>query len=113
VFLPVLLFPLSVIILPLLHTHLSSPLSSGSGTKGLYQVAITRDSLTSPRRNIVKKQYLIAASPNGRSNTGIVGLNLARGIDVCPRFSVVCFPVQVEALRRADPLSKESYKMSK
>jgi hypothetical protein len=25
----------------------------------------------------------------GRSNTGIAGLNLARGMDVCPRFSVL------------------------
>jgi hypothetical protein len=29
----------------------------------------------------------------GRSNTGIVGSNPARGMDVCPRFSVLCFPV--------------------
>jgi hypothetical protein len=32
-------------------------------------------------------------------------------MDVCPRFSVLCCPV--EALRRADPPSKESYQMSK
>jgi hypothetical protein len=32
---------------------------------------------------------------------------------VCPRFSVLCCSVQVEALRRADPPSKESYQMSK
>jgi hypothetical protein len=29
----------------------------------------------------------------GRSNTGIVGSNPTRGMDVCPRFSVLCFPV--------------------
>jgi hypothetical protein len=29
----------------------------------------------------------------GRSNTWIVGSNLARGVDVCPRFSVLCCPV--------------------
>jgi hypothetical protein len=29
----------------------------------------------------------------GRSNTGIVGSNSARGMDVCPRFSVLCCPV--------------------
>jgi hypothetical protein len=29
----------------------------------------------------------------GRSNIGIAGLNLARGMDVCPRFSVLCCPV--------------------
>jgi hypothetical protein len=33
-------------------------------------------------------------------------------MDVCPRISVLCFPVQVEALRGADPSSKESYQMS-
>jgi len=48
-----------------------------------------------------------------RSNTGIVGLNPAQGMDVCPRFSVLSCPVYVEALRWADPPSKESYQMSK
>jgi hypothetical protein len=33
-------------------------------------------------------------------------------MDLCPRFSVLCYPVLVEALRRADPPSKESYEMS-
>jgi hypothetical protein len=28
-----------------------------------------------------------------RSHTGIVGSNSARGMDVCPRFSVLCCPV--------------------
>jgi hypothetical protein len=31
------------------------------------------------------------------------------GMDVCPRVSVLCCPVLVEALCRADPPSKESY----
>jgi hypothetical protein len=31
---------------------------------------------------------------------------------VCPRVSVLCCSVPVEALRRADPPSKESYQMS-
>jgi hypothetical protein len=49
-----------------------------------------------------------------RSNSGrIAGLNPARGMDVCPRFSVLCCHVQVETLRRADPPSMEPYKMSK
>jgi hypothetical protein len=48
-----------------------------------------------------------------RSNSGLVGSNPARDMDVCPRFSVLCCPVQVVALRRADPPSKESYQMSK
>jgi hypothetical protein len=33
-------------------------------------------------------------------------------MDVCPRVSVLCCPVLVEALHGADPLSKESYQMS-
>jgi hypothetical protein len=31
---------------------------------------------------------------------------------VCPRVFVLCCPVLVEALCRADPLAKESYQMS-
>jgi hypothetical protein len=44
-----------------------------------------------------------------RLNIGIAGSNPASGMDVCPRVSVVCCPVSVEALRRADPPSKGSY----
>jgi hypothetical protein len=33
-------------------------------------------------------------------------------MDVCPRVSVLCCPVSVEALRQADPPAKESYQMS-
>jgi hypothetical protein len=43
------------------------------------------------------------------SNTGILDSNPARGMDLCPRFSVLCCPVYVVALRRADPPSKEHY----
>jgi hypothetical protein len=39
-----------------------------------------------------------------RSNVGIVGSYSTRGMDVCARL----FCVQVAALRRADPPSKES-----
>jgi hypothetical protein len=42
-----------------------------------------------------------------RSNTGVVGSNATRGIDVCVRL----FCVQIEALRRVDPPSKESYRL--
>jgi hypothetical protein len=42
-----------------------------------------------------------------RSNTGIVGLNPTRGMDVYGVLSCV----QVAALRRADPLSEESYRL--
>jgi hypothetical protein len=48
-----------------------------------------------------------------RSNTGVVGSNPTRGTDVCPRFSLLCCPVQVEALRRADPPSKDPIKCPK
>jgi hypothetical protein len=33
-------------------------------------------------------------------------------MDVCPRVSVLCCPMSVEALRRADPPAKESYQLS-
>jgi hypothetical protein len=33
-------------------------------------------------------------------------------MDVCPRFSVLCCPVLVEALHRADSSSKGSYELS-
>jgi hypothetical protein len=49
----------------------------------------------------------------GRSNTGIVGSNLTWGMDVCPRFSMLCCPVLVEALHQADLPSKESYQLYK
>jgi hypothetical protein len=52
-----------------------------------------------------------ASTVFGRSNIEIAGSNPARGMDVCPRFSVLCCPVLVEALRRADPPTKESYQM--
>jgi hypothetical protein len=42
----------------------------------------------------------------------IAGSNSAWGLDVCPRVSVLCCPVSVEVLRRADPPAKESYQMS-
>jgi hypothetical protein len=41
-----------------------------------------------------------------RSNTGIVGSNRDRGMDVCPRFSILCRAVQVVALLWANPPSK-------
>jgi hypothetical protein len=37
-----------------------------------------------------------------RSDTEVVGSNLVQGKDVCSLLSVLCCPVQVEALRRAD-----------
>jgi hypothetical protein len=47
-----------------------------------------------------------------RSNTGIVGSNLTRGwMSMCVYSVFVLFCVQVAALRRADPPSKESYRL--
>jgi hypothetical protein len=48
-----------------------------------------------------------------RWDTGILGSNPAQGVDVCPRLSVLCCPVQEEALRQTNHLCKESYHMSK
>jgi hypothetical protein len=49
-----------------------------------------------------------------RSNTGIVGSNPTWGVDVCVRlFCVVMSCVQIAALRRADPLPKETYRIRK
>jgi hypothetical protein len=42
----------------------------------------------------------------------IADSNPAQGMDVCPRLSTLCCPVWVEALRRADYSSKESYRKS-
>jgi hypothetical protein len=42
------------------------------------------------------------------SNIGIAGSNTARGMDVCPPFSVLCCPVSVKALRQTDSPTKES-----
>jgi hypothetical protein len=50
-----------------------------------------------------------------RSNTGVVGLNPTRGMDVCVRvYSVFVLSCDyIAALRRADHSSKESYRLSK
>jgi hypothetical protein len=44
-----------------------------------------------------------------RLNIGIAGSNPAQGMDMCPRFSVLCWPVLVETLCWTDPPTKESY----
>jgi hypothetical protein len=44
------------------------------------------------------------------SNTGIVGSNSTRDMDVCVRLFCVYAVLQAAALRRADPPSKESYR---
>jgi hypothetical protein len=54
----------------------------------------------------------MACTVFGCLNIGISGLHPAWGMDVCPRISVLCCPVLVEALRWADPPSKESNQMS-
>jgi hypothetical protein len=49
----------------------------------------------------------------GRWNTGLVGSNPTRGMDVCPRFSVLCYPVcrKGPCVGPITPL-KESYQLS-
>jgi hypothetical protein len=47
-----------------------------------------------------------------RSTSGVVGSNPTRGLDVCLRLLCVLSCVQVAALRRADPPSKDSYRLS-
>jgi hypothetical protein len=39
-----------------------------------------------------------ASTVFGRSNIGIAGSNPTRGMDMCLGFSVLCCPLQVEAL---------------
>jgi hypothetical protein len=48
-------------------------------------------------------------------NTGIVGSNPTQGMDICVRLFFLCavLCVQVAALRRADPPSKQSHRMCK
>jgi hypothetical protein len=55
---------------------------------------------------------LNSAGHSGRATEGvgfsrfgilIVGSNPARGMDVCPRLSVLCCPVEAETLKRVDP----------
>jgi hypothetical protein len=62
------------------------------------------------------RTYLKAWTTFALFNAGIVGSNLTQGMDVCILcvYSMfVLFCVQVAALRRADPPSKESYRLSK
>jgi hypothetical protein len=49
------------------------------------------------------------------SSTGVVGSNPSQDMDVCFRLFCVCavLCVRVAALRRADPPSKESYRLCK
>jgi hypothetical protein len=46
------------------------------------------------------------------SETGNVGSNSARGMDVCPLVCVLCCPVAGVAVRLAELPYKESYQMS-
>jgi hypothetical protein len=60
----------------------------------------------------VEYHWSKACTVYDRLNIWIAGSNPAWGTDVCLRLSVLCCPVLVEALRRADPPAKESYQMS-
>lgn len=46
------------------------------------------------------------------SNTGLLGSNSSRSMNVCPRLPVLCCPVKVQALRWADHLPKISFQVS-
>jgi hypothetical protein len=59
----------------------------------------------------VEYHWSKACTVYDRLNIEIAGSNLARGMDVCLRVSVLSF-VSVEALRWTDPPTKESYQMS-
>jgi hypothetical protein len=48
-----------------------------------------------------------------RPNAGIVGSNPTQGMDVCLHYFVFVLSCVGSALRRADPPSKESYRLSK
>jgi hypothetical protein len=61
---------------------------------------------------LVEYHWSKAGTVYDRLNIGIAGSNPAWGTDVCTRVSVLCCPMSVEALRRADPPTKESYQMS-
>jgi hypothetical protein len=64
---------------------------------------------------VILYSYVIAGSEAwtvfARSNDGIVGPNPTQGIDVCVFILFVFFCVLAAALRRADPPSKESYRL--
>jgi hypothetical protein len=47
----------------------------------------------------------------GHVDTAIVVSSLAQGMDDWTRLPVLCCPVEIEALRRADPPCMESYKI--
>jgi hypothetical protein len=60
----------------------------------------------------VEYHWSKACTVYDRLNIGIAGSNPAWGMDVCPRVSVFCCPMLVEALRWTDPPAKESYQIS-
>jgi hypothetical protein len=49
--------------------------------------------LINPIHSVMCSYVPSAAGPGGRLVTGIVGLNPARGMDVCFFVSVLCYPV--------------------
>jgi hypothetical protein len=62
---------------------------------------------------IIFRPLPVAARSNGHmvlenSNTGIEGSNPTRGMDLCPLLFMLCYPAKVQALRWADPPSKDS-----
>jgi hypothetical protein len=58
-------------------------------------------------QNLIEQKHT-STDVFARSNTEIMCSTRTRGMDVCLRVCL-CWPVQVAALRQADPPSKESY----
>jgi hypothetical protein len=106
------------------HFGLSSGLlAAGCSTKILWAYAILISPLSlfriccplKCRMPVTEVARSEAWTVFARSNAGIVGSNPTQGMDICIMcvYSVfVLSCVQVEALRRADPPSKESYRLS-
>jgi hypothetical protein len=64
------------------------------------------------QNNRLNSERSKAGTVYDRLNIWIAVSNPAWGLDVCPRVSVLCCPVSVEALHRADPPAKYPYQMS-
>jgi hypothetical protein len=73
---------------------------------------------TKDSARILSRSHTVSAWPKARTvylcpKTRTAVSNPAQGTDVCTNFYVLCCPVYVQALRMADPPSKEAYQISK
>jgi pyrroloquinoline quinone (PQQ) biosynthesis protein C len=96
--------------------------------KGVHEITVLYESYTIKYRHLTfgwmnyDSQYIFssdAAGSRGRAecldrfNDETMSSDSCQGMDIWPRLSVLCCPVEVEALRRTDPPSKESYQIPK